>query len=137
LRLCPKTEEYLDWKTEEIVKTLNDGLKSSEPKIYTMDSWFDSSAIKEYLESKGQYKILGAHTGRDADLWSIAKDGLLPNTWRQYYNQQAKWHLFFQIMVFIAVCPTLIFQSTYWTSVLRNAIFQPIQESFLAFLFCL
>jgi hypothetical protein len=70
------------------VKTLNDGLKSSEPKIYTMDSWFDSSSVKEYLESKGQYYILGAHTGRDADLWSVAKDGLLPNTWRQYYYQQ-------------------------------------------------
>jgi hypothetical protein len=88
LRLCPKTEEYLDWKTENIVKTLNDGLKSSEPKIYTMDSWFDSSSVKEYLESKGQYCILGTHTGRDADLWSVAKDGLLPNTWKQYYNQQ-------------------------------------------------
>jgi hypothetical protein len=96
------------------VKTLNDGLKSSEPKIYTMDSWLDSSSVKEYLESKGQYYILGPHTGRDADLWSVGKDGLLPilgdNT---IINKQTKWHLFFQIMVFIAVCSTLIFQSTY------------------------
>jgi hypothetical protein len=80
LRLCPKTEE--------IVKTLNDGLKSSERKIYTMDSWFDSSSVKEYLESKGQYYILVAHTGRNTDLWSVAKDEFLSNTWRQYYNQQ-------------------------------------------------
>jgi hypothetical protein len=43
---------------------------------------------KEYLESKGHYYILSAHTGRDADLWSVIKDELLPNTWRQYYNQQ-------------------------------------------------
>jgi hypothetical protein len=27
-------------------------------------------------------------------------------------------------MVFIAVCPTLILQSTYWTRVLRNVPFQ-------------
>jgi hypothetical protein len=39
-------------------------------------------------------------------------------------NKKTKWHLFFQIMVFAAVCPTLIFQSTYWTRVLRNVPFQ-------------
>jgi hypothetical protein len=33
-----------------------------------MDSWFDLSAIKEYLESKSQYYIFGANTGKDIDL---------------------------------------------------------------------
>jgi hypothetical protein len=108
LRLCPKTEEYLDWKIEEIVKTLNDGLKSSEPKIYTMDSWFDSSAVKEYLTSlvltQEETQIFGVLLKMDS--YQILGDNTI-------INKQNKWHLFFQIMVFIAVCPTLILQSTY------------------------
>jgi hypothetical protein len=65
LKLCPKTEEYLDWKTNGVVRALVEGMKTEEPKIYTMDSWFDFSEVKTYLEAKNQYYILGALTGRN------------------------------------------------------------------------
>jgi hypothetical protein len=69
LRFCPKTEEYLDWKTIDVVKTLVEGMKTEEPKIYTMDSWFDSfSEVKAYLEVKNQYYSLGAYIGRNQHL---------------------------------------------------------------------
>jgi hypothetical protein len=89
LRLCPNTEEYLDWKTIDIVKTLVEGMKTEEPTIYTMDSWFDSfSEVKAYLEEKNQYYILGAYIGRNQHLWNVAKDDLLSNSWRHYRNKK-------------------------------------------------
>jgi len=106
LGLCPKTEEYLDCKTNDVVKTLVEGMKMEEPKIYTMDSWFDSSEVKAYLEAKNQYYILGVHTRRNQHLWCVPKDSLLPNSWRHYHNEKkTKWHRFFQMKVFIAVSP--------------------------------
>jgi hypothetical protein len=52
-----------------VVKTLVEGMKTEEPTIYTMDSWFDSSSeVKAYLEAKNQYHILGAYTGRNQHL---------------------------------------------------------------------
>jgi hypothetical protein len=69
LRLCLNTEEYLDWKTNDVVKTLVEGMKTEEPKIYTIDSWFDFfSEVKAYLEAKNQYYILGAYIGRNQHL---------------------------------------------------------------------
>jgi hypothetical protein len=46
------------------VKILVEDMKTEEPKIYIMDSLFNSSEVEAYLDAKNQYYILGAHTGR-------------------------------------------------------------------------
>ena len=86
IRLVPKTEEYVDWKTEQIVEQLVGPLNLSIKRNFTMDSWFDSKAVRAYLTSQGQCFTLGAHCGRDKDFWEQAKHGLLPNSWKQFTN---------------------------------------------------
>ena len=86
IRFLPKTEEYPDWKTEDIVQNLVEPLDSSIKRKFTMDSWFDSQGVHEYLTSTGQYYTLGAHSGRDKAFWDQARHGLLPHTWKQFFN---------------------------------------------------
>jgi hypothetical protein len=126
LRLCPKTEKYLDWKTiDYVVKTLVEDMKTEEPKIYTMDSWFDSSSeVKAYLEAKNQYYILGAYIGRNRHLWSVAKDSLLPNSWRHYHNEKTNQmaSIFSDEGIHCCLTNAYIPQSTYSTRTLRRNV---------------
>ncbi len=85
-RLVPKTEDFPDWTTDQIVQHLVDPMDSNYQRNFIMDSWFDSQGVRAYLTNKKQLFTLGAHTGRDSAFWTQAKAGLLPNSWKQYYN---------------------------------------------------
>jgi hypothetical protein len=108
LGLCPKTEEYLDWKTIDVVKTLVEDTKTEEPKVYTMDSWFDFSEVKTYLEAKKQYYILSANTGRNQlNIYKVLPKAISYQILGNIIEtkKQTKWHRFFQMKAFIAVSP--------------------------------